>query len=369
MKLHVLQENLRAALIHVSKAIPSKPQLSILSSILLTANENGLELAATDLYFGVKTKMAGEVEESGSLVVPGKTLLESINSLGAGKITLEVTKTSLSITSGKNHLEINGQASDEYPAFPTPSGQEYLMPLAQLEQLDQYVRFSAGNDPTRLILTALLFIFENNSLKVVGTDGFRLAHLVTPVNAEGIADKFLIPARAITEVCRIMVQEKAQQVSFFLSHDLKQVSFTINQTDVFVRLVEGDYPPFEKIMPASFAIQASWDGEEFVAQLKRAVIFARETSNIIRFQLEKDTLTLSATSALQGSFKGEMPLTMHEGTQGSIAFNARYLMDFVTTVKPQQIWFGMNESLKPALFRPVGMNDYTYIVMPFRVNE
>lgn len=275
----------------------------------------------------------------------------------------------LKITSENSHLEIHGQVSEEYPSFPEKGGLEYTLPLSQLEAIDQMVRFSVGLDPTRQVLTALLFIFQENTLQVVGTDGFRLALMREPLHYPVPDDQFLIPGRAISEVCKIMGQEKADQVTFFLSHDLKQATCVINQTELFVRLVEGDFPPYQKIMPAEFAIQATWDGEEFAAQLKRALVFARETSNIIRFQMTPDSLTLSSTSTLQGSYTGKMPLKMIKGEAGTIAFNARYLMDFINNVKPKQITFCMNESLKPALFRPEGMEGYTYIVMPFRVNE
>lgn len=369
MKIELLQENLRIAVTTVSKAVPSKPQLSILSSIILNATETGLELAATDLYFGIRTTVSGEVIEPGSLIVPGKLLLESVQSLDPGKLMLEVDKTTLTITSANTTLKINGQESTEFPAFPTRGGLEYQMSLAQLEEIDQSVRFSAGTDPTRQVLTALLFNFQAQHLQIVGTDGFRLSvlhqELTTPIEPQ----KFLIPARSISEVVRIMTQEKLESVTLHLAADLKQVSFALGQTEVFVRLAEGDYPPFEKIMPAEFALQATWDGDDFTAQLKRAMIFARETSNIIRFQIDADKLTLSATSSLQGNFTGTVPIKLIKGEPSVIAFNARYLMDFLNSVKPEQIWFGMNESLKPALFRPEGKTQLTHIVMPFRVNE
>jgi len=369
MKIVLLQENLRSALASVGKAVPSKPQLSVLSSILLRATESGLELAATDLYFGIRTTVLAEVEETGALLIPGKLFLESIQSLSAGKITLETDKTVLKISSANTKLQLNGQTSEDFPAFPTKDGLEYVMPLTQLEEIDQFVRFSVGTDPTRQVLTALLFNFQDQQLQVVGTDGFRLSVLQQSLTSPLEAQRFLIPARVISEVVRIMGQEKVENATLFLSHDMKQVSFALGQTEVFVRLIEGDYPPFEKIMPADFLIQASWDGEEFAAQLKLAMIFARETSNIIKFEVGTETLTLSATSTLQGNFTGTMPLALHKGEPSLIAFNARYLMDFITNVKPQQIWFGMNESLKPALLRPDGKTQFTYVVMPFRVND
>jgi len=375
MKITLLQENFRASLLYVSKAISTKPQLPILNSLLLKVNKQGLELAATDLYLGIRTTVYGEVDTEGSLVIPSKMLLESIQSLGAGKITLEADGTILKITSAKSKVEIHGQSSDEYPAFPEKGGQELSLSLEQISLIDTYTRFSAGVDPTRMVLTALLFIFKPEGLEVVSTDGFRLSVLKHALEGHGLEGSYLIPSKAIAEVVRIMTTEQAVAVSLLLSRDLKQALFTINQTEVFVRLIEGDYPPYEKIIPADFGLKAQWDGAEFTAQIKRAMVFARESSNIIKLSLEKDKVLITANSSLQGTYSGEMDLTWLEGVTESpgqiatIAFNAKYLQDFLSNVQPETMWFGMNESLKPAVMRPQGQGHYSYIVMPFRVNE
>lgn len=369
MKVSVLQENVRSAVINASKAVPSRPQLAILGSVLLTATETHLEVSATDLYVGIRSKVMGDIQEPGSLVVPAKTLLDIIQSLPAGKLELETKDTTLTLLTSSGKIKIQGQVSDEYPDFPAQAGQNLVFSLTDLQTIDQYVKFATSSDQTRLVLTALLLRFSETGLEIVGTDGFRLAHLKMPMTIEGEAQSFLLPAKAVSEVCRIANQEKVTSVTFMVSQELKQLSFIINQTEMFVRLLDGEFPPYQKIMPAEFAIQATWDGEEFASQIKRAFIFARETSNIIRLKIEANTLQISARSATQGEYEGEMPLKLLTGEPSSIAFNAKYLLDFLSLVKPATIWFGMNDSLKPSLLRPEGMAAYSYIVMPFRVNE
>jgi DNA polymerase-3 subunit beta len=369
MKVSVLQENLKLSLVNAIKAIPARPQLQILNSFLLTATDTHLEVSATDLYVGIRTKVMGDIQEPGTLAVPAKTFLDMIQSLPAGKIDLHTQDTTLTLISSSGKVKLQTQPSDEYPAFPAQAGQSLVFSLQDLELIDQYVRFATSTDQTRLILTSLLMKFGEKGLEVVGTDGFRLAHLVLPSTEISGESKFLLPAKAVSEVVRIARQENVASVTFFISHELKQLSFMINQTEMFIRLLEGEFPPYEKIMPAEFELQASWDGEEFTSQIKRAFIFARETSNIVRAQLEDGKLKISARSATQGEYEGEMPIKLIKGNPNSIAFNAKYLLDFLSQVKPSTIWFGMNDSLKPALLRPEGMSHYTYIVMPFRVNE
>jgi DNA polymerase-3 subunit beta len=369
MKITLLQENVRAALTHVSKAVPTKPQLNILASVFLKVHPTHLELAATDLYLGIRSQVLGTTEAEGSLVVPGKLLQEVITSLPPGKITLETNDSTLVITSDAGTTKLQGQPSDEYPPFPQPGGEELHLSVSDLATIDTTVRFSAGSDPTRMVLTSLLFQFLPEGLRVVGTDGFRLAIQNFPQLKDYPAQQLLVPAKAITEVTRIASQEKLETISVKLSQELKQLSFLIGETEVFVRLIEGDFPPFEKIMPTEFAIKAELDGEAFIAQLKRALIFAREASHIIRLKLSETELQIQAQSSSVGEYTGTLPLDHHQGGEATIAFNARYLLEFMTTLKPERVWFGMNESLKPAVFRPADKPEYSYVVMPFRVNE
>jgi DNA polymerase-3 subunit beta len=369
MKISVLQENLKTALTHVSKAVPAKPPIAILSSVFLEVHTTHLELAATDLYLGVKSQVLGSNQESGSLVVPGKLFHELISALPPGKIDLYTEGTTLIISSASGTTKLQGQASEDYPPFPTVEGSSYEISLEQLAAIDTDLRFSSGLDPTRVVLTALLFNFKPDSLEVVATDGFRLAleHFTHTENR--LNHPILIPAKAVSEICRIAQVEKVEKIQFFMSEELKQLSFAINETQVFVRLIEGSFPPFEKIIPPDFAVEALWDGEEFASQLKRALIFARESSHIIKLELTPEELQIQASSSAHGTYVGKIPLQMIRGTQGSIAFNAKYIMDFMNTLKPDKIQFLMNESLKPALIRPQGKDTYSYIVMPFRVNE
>jgi len=369
MRLSILQENFKPALINASKAVPARPQLAILGSIHLKADATHLEVSATDLYVGIRSKVQTEVTEPGSLVIPAKTILDVIQALPPGKLELETQGNTLTIVSSSGKVKLQVQSSEEYPAFPAQAGDTLVFSLEDLEHIDKYLKFAAGSDPTRIVLTAFLLQFTHKELEIVSTDGFRLAHLKLPLSQEVAEQKFLLPAKAISEVCRIAAQEKVTSVTFYLSQELKQLSFMINQTEMYVRLLEGEFPPYEKIMPVGFGVQATWDGDEFAAQIKRAFIFARETSNIIRFQLEADELVLTARSATQGEYEGRLPLKLLVGQPTSIAFNAKYLMDFMSLVKPQTIWFGMNDNLKPSLFRPEGHTHYSYVVMPFRVTE
>ncbi len=370
MKLEILQENLSAALNQIYRIIPNKPQLPILSSILLVANKNLITLSATDLYVGIKTTVSGKITKPNSVAIPGKIFYSIITSLNPGKLIISLKENTLTITSQNNITTIQCLDATEFPEFPKMNGKAHSLSVSSLEDIESMVGFSTSIDPTRPVLTSLLFQFDKEGLLVVGTDGFRLATLRLAAEKLKTDVHFLIPAKAITEATRIAsFYQDASDVSLKISEKLKQVVIVVGSTQLYVRLIEGEYPPFRKIIPNGFTLELELDGVEFENQLKRAQIFARESSNIIRFKIFKGELIITAVSSSYGKQEGKMAAEIIKGSDGKIAFNSRYLLDFISALKPEKVSFSMNESLTPAMLRPADQKDYQYVVMPFRVNE
>ncbi len=379
MKINALQENLKQQLDYLQKVIPNKPQLPILSSIFLKTQDSRLVLAATDLYLGIRSSLVVEVKEKGSLVVDGDTFRSIINSLPPGKISLELVDSVLNISQEKTKIKLSCQAADEYPKFPKVVGKSFSLKTIDLEKIHNLVVFASSNDQTRPVLTSLLMSFSNKGLKVIGTDGFRLASIVFNKLSFPFNRDLLVPAKALSELLRIAKQGEAEEVEIIVADELKQLLFKVGQVDFFVRLIEGDRPPYQKIIPPTFKISIDIESADFLSQLKRAQIFARETSNIVRLAFkhndEGSFIIIKAISPSYGEYVGEAPieiksdLSKEEIAEMQIAFNALYLIDFINAVNAEKISIALNESLKPARFMGKGNNDYFYISMPFRVNE
>ncbi len=371
MKLEVLQENLSSALRDIQKIVPSKPQLPILSSILIKARKSDLSLAATDLYVGMRTTVKGKIEQTGQVAIPGKLFYRSINSLQPGKLQIELQEDSLIISSSSNETTIQCLPVAEFPEFPKIEGQQIELTTDVIEKIDDKVTFSASLDQTRPVLTALLFEFSQDGLLTVGTDGFRLATLKLSTQKQEIRESFLIPAKAVTEIANLSQRENDSNPNFVVSEELKQALFRVGDTELFVRLIEGEYPPFNKIIPEEFALEAEIDGQALENQLKRAQVFAQEASNIVRLIFTPDKLKVVAKSPSFGQQEGELnyQLVRGEVKENEIAFNTKYLLDFFNALKPEKVQFCMNGSLTPAMLRPAGEDNYRHIVMPFRVNQ
>ncbi len=369
MKIRVLQENLKTALTYLQKAVPSKPQLPILSSILMQTTEQGLMLAATDLYFGVRCFTPAKLEKPGIIAVPGEIFKQLISSLPAGELEITAEETSLIVKAGKSTTKLPIQSGTDFPQFPEVAGEKVTLSLEEINIIDRNVSFSISLDQTRPVLTALLFSFSAGQLEVVGTDGFRLAILKIEAEKSETAWKMLVPARAINEMVRIANQLKVTEVGFLVSDELKQVKISVGDTELFVRLVEGEYPPYEKIVPTSFASEVILDSGELLSQLKRAAFFARDTSNIVRFKLAENEVIITAKSPAYGEYVGSMEIKGTLIQPVEIAFNIFYLIDFLNNTKAEQTKLLVNESLRPAQLGIEGVEYYKYIVMPFRTNE
>lgn len=366
----LLQENLQTALSHVQRVIPSKPQLPILSSIQMKIEKDTGTLLGTDLFVGITATLPLSSDTPGELIIPGKQFREVITSLSPGEITLEYTHPTLSITSGKTKASIQCFSNEEYPPFPKIEGGQFSLTREQLKVIEKLVAFSSSSDQTRPILTAVLFDFNEENITTVATDGFRLSVMKLPNStSQNYTGKLLIPARALIEISRIMDQVSAEEVSLTVSEELKQVLFSLGTVEVFVRLIDGEYPPYEKILPALSSSEVVFDVKELAETIKQALIFARDSSNITHVSLSKEGVKVTAHSPSLGSFERVLELAKPSGDEGELAFNSKYLLDFLSVVDQETVWLGMSDSLKPVLFKVPEYTDFQYVVMPFKVNK
>lgn len=368
MKIKVTKLNLETILNILIRSISSKPQLPILSCFLLEAKDNQINLFATDLNIGIRSSLHGEIVEEGKVAIPAKIFLETVKLLGDGDLELSLEENTLKIRGIKSKTNIQCQASEDFPEFPTLPELTNSFETSKLKVIEKYVSFSTSLDQARLILTTLLFRKSDDDLLVVGTDGFRLSLLkLSNEKIEG-QNEFLLVNKAFNEIVKISDVQNKEKVFFEVSDELKQVFFKVGDVELFIRLIEGDFPPFEKIVPNGFELTGTFDGEEFDNVIKQAMVFARESSNIVTLEIADGKMKVVSNASAKGNFEGEIPFTLQEGTTGTVSFNAKYLQDFLKNIKPERVWMGMNDGLKPVMFKEEKNDFYQYVVMPFRLN-
>ncbi len=366
MQITILQENLAPVLQTLKRFLASKPQLPILSCVLFQAEQGAIYISATDLFMGARIQVSGTVEEVGSAAIPARTLSEIVASLQPGKITLNSAQNTVTIMAAKNTTQLQIFDAEEYPPFPEPGTTTLTLSTELLDQVQDSIAFAVSKDETRPLLSTVLFKLGEET-HLVATDGFRLAFRKTSL--PGINATLLFPAKALSEVVKLAHQSKTTDVRLAVSEELQQVYCQIGDTQLYVRLLEGEFPPYQKILPTQFAGQVVIASDELDQLLKTASIFARESSRIIVFEVGEEVLTISATSPALGTHTGTMPLKRLSGESIKIAFNVGYVMDMVAKAAGKNLILSHNNNLDPVVLSPEGDEDFMYVIMPFKLQQ
>lgn len=373
MKLSFLQENFNLALSNVSRFISTKNQLPVLNNILLSTDNGRLKLSATDLELSVNYWIGAKIEEEGIITIPSKEITEFISYLSPGKIDLSLKNDNLlNLSSPKTESNFTTIPATDYPDFPKlDSSTSFQLDYNILSETISQIAFSAALDDIRPVLTSILCQFSNHQLTFVATDGFRLSvkqiKLVNPLDLkDNELVTFLIPAKSLIEVIKLAKNDK--KITIGLTSDKHQVVFVLDEIEVISRLIEGDYPDYQKIIPESFSTKVFLNKEEFLQAVKIASVFAKESANVIKLNTKTSEIELTANAPQIGQNKINLDAKV-EGEKIEIAFNYKFLLDFLNNCKSQEILLQLNDSLSPASFTDQSDPNFTHIIMPVRLQD
>lgn len=373
MKFIVLQQDLLPALHTVSRSVGVRSNLPVLDNIYLSVEDlpgseagNKLKLAATNLEIGVIKLLSVDVLEKGAITIPAKTLVDTVSSLGQSQIEFEAKANVLTIRSGKFNALINGLSAQEFPAIPLSDKEgvefekEVFLNCAQ-------VLFACAVDEGRPVLTGVLTEVKDAVVDFVATDGFRLAHKRVEVSKKNPVFKSLIPKRTFEEVLKVIAEEQAQSLNISSSENQNQMIFTIGNTIISSRLIEGRFPEWNKIVPAKFVTRAVIEKDEALKVIKLASVFAKNEASVLVLSVKKDALIFKSSTKELGSQENELEAQI-EGEELEIAFNSRFLLDAISNCPSTQLMMEFSGSLLPTLIKPVGIVGLEYIVMPVRLS-
>ena len=365
----------------VGHAVSGRSALPILSHILIRSEENGLRLIATDLELGISCYIPAQVLESGALTSPSRTLSEVLGNLpDKSEVAISVDKSyTTRVHCEKSDYKILGLPSEEYPSLPeVKETVSFSIPQAKMREMIRHTRFAVGTDETRPILTGILMVFDGETLKFVATDTHRLAVKSAKVTNGNGSQNAIVPARAMNELTRLLTGEEGQ-VEVRLSGN--QVMFLLpgeNQVQIIARLIEGQFPNFQRVIPAEFSKRLTIPTASLQSAVKRAAIVARENSQRVIFRVTSDKLVLTAESQVVGNAYEEIEI-QSEGGDIETAFNAKYLLDVLDVLEEDHLHLELTEPLKPGVVRPVpppvkegetmvsGISDYLCVLMPMQI--
>lgn len=362
MELDVTQTNLAKALNTVARVAGGRSTLPILNNVLLKINKNQLSISATNLDIAITEHIGAKIKNEGTVTVPARLTQDFVGSLPSETIHIKQDDHKLHITTGSYDSTINGVAADEFPVMPEiKNGITWEVPVTDFKQALQQVVFAASSDEARPVLTGVYLHTKAGSLYVAATDSYRLAEKQAFKTKQPVS--LLIPATALQDLLRI-IHEDEEMVR--ITHDEQQVRFVIGNTELVARLIEGNYPDYQKLIPAQFAHQATLAKDELINITKVSSLFAREAAGSITLEVNEKKAQVSVRSV--ASQVGENTATAEASIKGSgeITLNSRYLLDGLQAITGDKVVVGFNGKLEPVVLRASGDQAYTHIVMPLK---
>ncbi len=366
MKFSILQHDLLPVIQSVGRSIGAKANLPVLENIYISAESSRLKLSATNLEIGVMKYVKAEVLDKGEITIPGRTLTEIIAGIGPANLEFESNGEILSITAGKFHASINGISALEFPIIPISEEVGVEFEKSILLSLSR-ILFAAAVDEGRPQLTGVLTEVDKDEIDFVATDGFRLAHKRVDLQKGSNQFKNLIPKRTLEEVIRMLSEESASVVSIATSKDQNQIVFRIGDTIVSSRLIEGNFPSWEKIIPTKFPTKLICERDLLSRSLKLASVFAKNETNIVVLHIAKSGIKIESSTKEMGQQENEIEAEV-TGEELKIAFNTRFLQDAINNCPSDQIQLEFSGTLTAARLKPTTDEGLEFIVMPLRVN-
>lgn len=374
MKIHILTEHIQKKILFLNRAISSKSQLPILNNILIETKEGHIRLSATDLEIGIIIEIPANIEKEGGTTVPARVFSDLIASLPQEKITLEVVENSLVITSKKSKSTIQTMGKDEFPQIYKERGEKRIV-LDSKEVYTHLVKvvFAVSSDMGRPALSGILIKEEEKGLLVVATDGYRLSLKQFGLKEGSMLPKkeeerkaFLIPGRVIREL--IALKEECEDIEVFISENHNQALFLYEEITVVGRLIEAEFPNYEKIIPGDFTTRVLFEKREMQQALKTASVFAKDTGNIVKFAFQKESIRISANTPSVGENTIEVESAL-SGDENEIAFNIRFVLELLGSLEEERVVFEMTSPLSPGVFKIEGDPTFLHIIMPIRVQS
>lgn len=368
MKTSILQENLIKALNKTGRIISAKATIPILQNVLINAEPGKLTLSTSNLETTESVSIGAKTEKPGKICVSAKLFTELVSSFPQETIELSVDAGSLKVRCMNFKASLPGVNAEEFPPISKiPAASQSSLEKDKLLGALTKVIFSAATDEGRPLLTGIKFQQKEDELLLAATDGYRLSVKKVGMHVKGALSDAVIPARVLAEVVKIALDEKENNKIIFASIDENQLGIIIGDTEITTRIIGGEYPNFEKIIPSRWTTRALIDKESLLNAVKSAAIFARDNANIVKLVLDKQRLTVSANAPQTGENSIEVEAKI-DGEGGEIAFNSRFLIDYLTNSPEEEVLFEMTGSLNSGVFKPVKDDSCLHIIMPVRIS-
>ena len=360
-------EHLNKAVALVGRAISARAAMPILSNILLETKKDAVKLAATDLDHGMQTEMPATVTKGGAITLPARLFAEIVANLPGAPVQIKVGDggRDVELRCERVTYELVGLPAADFPLMPEPdSAPVATVDAGLMRAMIRQTGFAVSTDETRVFLTGLYLVLDGKEVRLVATDGGRLA-LRTAALASAATQKVgvIVPSKTMQELTRALAGVEGT-VDVSLAE--QQILFTLPGARLVSRLIPGPFPNYQQVIPQGHKQRVTVGTERLLSAVRRVAITARDSANVVRLQTDGETMTLASNTPEYGRSEETIPVQA-EGDAVPTAFNARYLLDCLQVLESDEVTLELTGPLSPGALRPKGQTDYTYVLAPVRV--
>ncbi len=367
MKFTITRDRLHEGLVAVAASVPTKTTLPVLANLLVEATEGGVRLSGTDLDIAVSMVVPAEVDEPGAVTLPAKKLVEIVRELPSA--ALRVTGSGdqrVHLECGRSKFKLLGIPKEEFPNFPPVDfDNSWKVASTDIQKLIGHVAFAASTEESRPILNGVVWELRSDRMRMVATNGHRLAKMDVPISGGSMSADLIVPPKALDQVRRLFGPSEELEIAKSDNH----LGFKAGNTLVFTRLIEGPYPNYEQVIPKENDKSATVEKNAFSSALRRVGVVASDQTHRVRLAFGNGNVQFSVSTPDLGEAQDEISVT-YDGEPLDIGFNANYLLEILKYMPTDEVRVSLKAPERAATIEPIGWDDpaaYLCLVMPLRL--
>lgn len=374
MKFKINRDHFSNGLAQVLNVVGSKAAMPILSNVLIEAEKDYISLTTTNLDLGIRCKIKAEVKEGGSVTLPVKRLATIVRELPNVDVSFDSTAThQVKITSGGSNFRIMGIGAEEFPKLPDSADDKtFTLEQGELATMLSNVSYAQSSDETRYILNGVYFNFKDDKLALVATDGRRLAMVSKELaDTAGASGAIILPAKTVSELLRLLGKGDKINIAFnerraaFQIDTSKDSSGLTDNIYLFSKVVEGNYPNYQQVIPKETHQRIKLEREQFLQCVHRAALVTSEKSNSVKIKLSSNLLEISASSPDFGESHESIAIA-YSGPELQVAFNPQFVMDPLRALTKDEVFFELKDEVSPGVFKT--LESFVCVIMPVRLS-
>lgn len=366
MKLTINKNELSKTLNLVSRVVPLKPSLAVLTNFYLELTKTHLLVAATNLETSIVFKVPAKIDQVGRTTVPARILADFVNTSKEETLELVIEKENLLVKGTKSNVSLATIDAAEFPKLPEAPKERFISIEAEeiLRAIHQ-VTFAASTDLARPVLGGVLLRANEEGLLLVATDGYRLSLYQTKIKSE--LPDLIVPARSLTEVAKLISETESPEIKLAYVDSNNQVIFTGTGFEISTRVLEGNFPNYEQIIPAKYVCETEVKREELIDTIRQTSVLARDLGSVVQFNLAPAKgVELVAKTAQIGEAKANVEAKV-SGEKLLVGFNSRFVLEGLAALKSETVYFNFSGATSPAILKDEKLKEFTYIIMPVRI--